>query len=97
MNRNKSFQELPTLLDGVLEKYHLKEQIKTEQIITNWEKLVGAKIANKCTPVEFSDQILIVRAKNETWRLELARRQGDLLNLVNGENKTPLVKKIKIV
>ena len=97
MNRSKKVQELPTLLDDILEKYQLKQKVRENQIISNWEKIVGTKLAQKCTAIEFSDGVLTVKAENETWRQELALRQSDLLNLVNGENDTSFVKKIKIV
>lgn len=97
MTPNKSFKELPSVLQDLLQKYQLDEQIRKEQILNNWEKIVGKKIARQCTPVRIEEKTLILQVKTETWKQELALRQGDLLNLVNVQNKYSFVKKIKII
>jgi predicted nucleic acid-binding Zn ribbon protein len=97
MTRNKNFQDLPSILNNVLKKYELTESIQSNQIFTRWEILVGEKIARQCRPVELVNGELVVRAKNNIWKQELAQRRDDLLNLVNGRIKSSLVKKIKII
>ncbi len=97
MTRNKNFQDLPSVLENVLKKYDLTESIQGNQLFTRWEILVGEKIAKQCKPVEFTHGELVVQAKNNIWREELAQRQDDLLNLLNGRIKSSLVKKIKII
>jgi len=94
---NKNYKELPAVLNKLLKKYNLEQAVKQEQIINHWESLVGKQISKNCEPLEVKNGVLIVRAKNNLWRQELAQRQEDLLNLVNGQNKTSLVKKIKII
>ena len=97
MTRNKNFQDLPTVLKNVLKKYELTESIESNQLFTRWDIFVGEKIAKQCKPVEFTNGELVIQAKNNIWRQELAQRQDDLLNLLNGRIKSSLVKKIKII
>jgi len=97
MTRNKNFQDLPSILENVLKKYDLTESIQNNQLFTRWEIFVGEKIAKQCKPVEFIHGELVIQAKNNIWREELAQRQDDLLNLLNGRIKSSLVKKIKII
>lgn len=97
MTHNKSFQDLPSVLQKILKKYELTEAVKNEQLITQWDSLVGEKIAKQCKPIELNDGELVIKAKNNIWKQELAQRQDDLLNLLNGRIKSSLVKKIKIL
>ena len=97
MTRNNNYQDLPSILQNLLKKYDLREAVVGEQIINNWESLVGDKISKQCKPVEINDGELVIKAKNNIWKQELAQRQDDLLNLLNGKIKSTLVKKIKII
>ena len=97
MTRSNNYQDLPSVLQNVLKKYDLKEAVESEQIIHHWDKLAGEKISKQCKPVSFKDGELIVKAKNNIWKQELAQRRDDLLNLLNGRIKSSLVKKIKII
>jgi predicted nucleic acid-binding Zn ribbon protein len=97
MTPTKRYQDLPSVMQSLLKKYDLTEAVKSEQIINDWDSLVGEHISKQCKPVEFRDGELIIKAKNSIWREELAQRQMDLLNLLNGRIKSSLVKKIKII
>jgi predicted nucleic acid-binding Zn ribbon protein len=97
MTRSNNFKDLPSILENVLKKYELTETIHRNQIFTRWEILVGEKIAKQCKPVDFIHGELVIKAKNNIWRQELAQRRDDLLNLLNGRIKSSLVKKIKII
>ena len=97
MTRSRKFQALPSILQNVLKKYDLTDAVDSELLFNRWESLVGEKISKQCKPVKFNDGELIVQAKNNIWKQELAQRQDDLLNLINGKIKSSLVKKIKII
>ena len=97
MTRSKTFQDLPSVLENILKKYELTEAVKSEQLMAQWNSMVGDKIAKQCKPIEINDGELIIKAKNNIWKQELAQRQDDLLNLLNGRIKSSLVKKIKII
>lgn len=93
----KAVKDISTVLKSILDKYHLSDAIEKEQIFSNWEKLVGKDIAKMCKPVNFENNELTLQAKNTVWREELATRQKDLLNLLDGRIKSSLIKKIKII
>lgn len=97
MTSPKNYQDLPSVMQTLLKKYNLTEAVKTEQILNRWDSLVGKQISKQCTPVEIKEGVLVVKAKNNIWKQELAQRQDDLLNLLNGRIKSSLVKKIKII
>jgi predicted nucleic acid-binding Zn ribbon protein len=47
-----------------------------------WPKLVGARIAAVCTPVEWRDRTLVVEVLDPAWRAGLERVQEDLLERI---------------
>jgi len=97
MTRKNSYQDLPSILQNLLKKYDLTEAVNSEQIFNRWESLVGYNISKQCKPVALNEGELVIEAKNNIWKQELATRQKDLLNLLNGRIKSSLVKKIKII
>jgi len=97
MTRNNKFQDLPSVLQNLLKKYGLSETVIREQIFNGWESLVGDKISKQCKPVELNDGKLVIRAKDNLWKHELAQRHKELLNLLNKKIDSSFVKKIKII
>jgi predicted nucleic acid-binding Zn ribbon protein len=97
MTPKNSFKDVPSVLSNLLKKHKLDTAIRQEQILQGWENIVGRSMAQKCRPLEFENDVLIIQAKDELWKQELALRHDDLVNLVNGRINTLLVKKIKIV
>ena len=87
-----NFKDMPSILKKVLNKYNLTESVLKNNIINNWESMVG-----QCTPVALTGNILTIRAKDNIWKQELAHRQKDLVNLLNEQLQSTLVKKINII
>ena len=97
MTPKNNFKDMPSVLKKVLSKYNLTDSILKDKILNNWESMVGKKIANQCMPVALTGKILTIRAKDNIWKQELAHRQKDLVNLLNEQLQTSLVKKINII
>ncbi len=97
MTPKSTFKDLPSVLRAVLKKYNLSETVAKEQLTGNWNKIVGDKLSDKCVPVELIDGELTIKAKNNFWKEELALRQQDLVNLLDGRIGLSIVKKIKII
>jgi predicted nucleic acid-binding Zn ribbon protein len=97
MMPKSTFKDLPSVLQAVLKEFNLSDTVAKEQLINNWNKIVGDKLSDKCIPVELNDGVLIIKAKNYFWKEELALRQQDLVNLLDGRIGLSLVKKIKII
>ena len=81
----------------MLKEFNLSDTVAKEQLIDNWNKIVGDKLSDKCVPVELKDGELTIKAKNYFWKEELALRQQDLVNLLDGRIGLSIVKKIKII
>ena len=93
----KQYKDLPTVLKKILEQYQLSDVVAKEKLLKNWTNIAGEKLSEKCYPVDLVDGILTIKAKNKIWKEELALRQHDLVNLLDRQIGTSLVKKIKII
>jgi predicted nucleic acid-binding Zn ribbon protein len=94
---NKNFQNIQLVLNKVLKNYGLENQVKNEQLINNWEKIVGKKLSEKCIPIKIENNILILKSKNSIWRNELKLRQKDLLNIIYESTGNKLITNIKFL
>ncbi|TFH02663.1 MAG: DUF721 domain-containing protein [Calditrichales bacterium] len=93
----KTYKDISFVLRNIVNEYHLDVDLSSQKIISNWETLVGKKIAKLCTPVSLNKDELTVKAVNNVWKQELALLHEDLVNLLNDRLNMPQVKKIKIV
>lgn len=96
MHKN-DFKDLHAIMENLLKKYDLSDELIKQKIFNNWESVVGHKISIQCKPVEIKNGELLIQARNTIWKHELGQRQADLLNLLNGKIKSSLVKKIRII
>ena len=88
---NKNFQNIQQVLEKVLKNYGLENKVKNEQLINNWEKIVGKKLSEKCIPIKIENNTLILKSKNSIWRNELILRQKDLLNIIKLNNNDEVI------
>ncbi len=97
MTPKKQYRDLKSVLKTVLKDYNLSDTLAKEDVIDNWNKIVGDKLSDKCMPIKLENGELTIKAKNIIWKEELARRQYDLVNLLDRQIGMSLVKKIKII
>ena len=97
MTPKKTYRDLSSIMQNLLNKYKLTEKVQKELLFSNWASIVGSKISKQCKPINLDGDVLIIEAKNEIWKQELAIRQKDLVNLVNSGTKGTFVKKINIL
>ncbi len=59
-----------TVLEKLLPKLGLEQQVRHGQLVTDWPRIVGHANARHSKPVAFRDGILIVSVDNSVWRME---------------------------
>ena len=94
---NKDFQNIQQVLNKILKNYSLENQVKKNQLFSNWDKIVGKELAEKCIPIKMEYNILFLKAKNSVWRNELNLKQKDLLNIIYENTGNKLITKIKFL
>ena len=93
----KEFKPLKSILSMVIEHHGLEHSIQNIQIFQKWPEIVGSSIAKQCKPVSIEDDTLYVEINNQIWRTELARRQRELVTLLDKNIIHNHIKKIKLI
>ena len=91
------FKPIKTILNSVIEKQGIDNKLQEIQIFHNWSDIVGKSLAKQCTPVSLEENTLYVEVKNSIWRTELAKRQQELVNLLDKSINHNHIKKIELI
>jgi predicted nucleic acid-binding Zn ribbon protein len=96
-NRESLPNHAASVIEGLLEKTKspLAEDFKRYRLKLDWATIVGATIAEKCSPVAFSHGVLFIWVTNSTWLNQLFFVRGEILKKVNKYNGPKWAKEIR--
>ena len=66
------FEKINELLDVFLNNKNLKNTKERDLIESIWEEKINSEIKKNTTILSFKNGILLVKAKNPTWKMELS-------------------------
>ena len=66
------FEKINELLDVFLNNKNLKNTKERDLIESLWEEKINSDIKKNTTILSFKNGILLVKAKNPTWKMELS-------------------------
>ena len=66
------FEKINELLDVFLNSKNLKNTKERDLIESVWEEKINSDIKKNTTILSFKNGILLVKAKNPTWKMELS-------------------------
>ncbi len=69
--------------------------LKRATLFAGWEKIVGAEIADHCSPVKLVDGELLLQAESTAWATQIRMLSPQLLRLINAEIGNRTVTRIK--
>lgn len=83
-------------LSAYLKKSGLRERVEQGEVVAQWPRLVGPKIAAVTEPLHVTaDGMLFVAVKTSAWMSELSLLEPELLRAVNGRGRGKPVSKIR--
>ena len=85
------------IVDGLLDRLGIAEQVERANVLNEWEELVGPAIADRAAPVRFRDGTLFVEVLSASWRMELNMMRRDLLRRLNAGKKRGTIERIVFV
>lgn len=65
-----------------LKEFGLDKKARSYSVITNWEKIVGERVAAATTAEKLEKGILTVRVKSAAWRYELTMQKNSILEKI---------------
>ncbi|MFH0931361.1 MAG: DUF721 domain-containing protein [Candidatus Zixiibacteriota bacterium] len=87
-------ESLRGVLQNLLRSLGLEKRIKEQELVLNWEKIVGEKIADKAKAYKIEGNKLFVRVESSCWRNELFYLTKDITEKLNCSVHQELVKDI---
>lgn len=72
-----------TILKKVVRDLHLGKKLLQYEVVNEWEKIVGKKIASVTTVEKVVDGKLIVRVNSSAWRNELSFLKREIIKKIN--------------
>jgi predicted nucleic acid-binding Zn ribbon protein len=65
-------------------------------VMGRWPAIVGAEVATHCTPVTFTDGVLIVRAESTAWATQLRLMSSSILGRLETEIGKDAVTELRV-
>ena len=81
------FKKINNLLDLFLENKNFKKTKKRDLVEFVWEKEVNVEIKKNTTILSFEKGILLVKAQNPTWKMELSLLKESLKKKLTNKKK----------
>lgn len=90
----KGPESIGSVLGNLLKDLGLEKRIKEQEVIVNWEKIVGNNIAENTKPFKIEGAKLFLKVKSSAWRNELFYLKKELISKLNESAKQELIKDI---
>lgn len=84
-------------LDRLLADRGWKVDVAVGSVMGRWPDIVGAEVAQHCTPVTFEHGVLTVRADSTAWTTQLQLLESTIMTRLDGEVGQGTVSALKIV
>ncbi len=94
--RNREYMSLRDAIDQFLSQHGLKDKAKTQQVIVNWEQIMGKPLAEQTEKIWYQQHILYLKIPSPVWRQELNSAKREIIKIVNQQIGEDLVKEVKI-
>jgi predicted nucleic acid-binding Zn ribbon protein len=90
----------PSLLGDQMDRLLLDRgwnvDVAVGSVMGRWPAIVGADVAAHCTPVTFSDGVLIVRAESTAWATQLRLMSSSILGRLETEVGKDAVRELRV-
>jgi predicted nucleic acid-binding Zn ribbon protein len=86
---------LQNVISEVLKEFGLEKKARNYELLTEWARIVGEKIASATVAEKLEKGILTVRVKNTVWRYELTMQKASILEKIAKEYGTGFVRDIQ--
>ena len=98
VNQNPTDPQLISdVLNNLIQDREWQSGIAEGNLFANWEKLVGAEIAEHTEPIAILDGVLTIKTSSTAWAVQLNLIRNDLLASLQASAPGALVEKLSIL
>ncbi|MDP5170452.1 MAG: DUF721 domain-containing protein [Bacteroidia bacterium] len=94
---SKPYQSLGDAIKSFLEIHGLDEEAAIQQVIANWESLMGKPIAQVTEKIWFKGGIFFVRIASPVWKSELQLSREKIRTMLNEQMGKEIVREVRLV
>jgi hypothetical protein len=84
------------LVRAVLKRHGVEAAVREHRIVTEWETIVGPRVAARAWPDGLKNGVLFVRVTNSAWLQELGFLREPLARAANQAIGAPLVREVHL-
>ena len=93
--RSEKLQSFSGLLNVLGGEFRLEELQEYYDALTDWEGLVGPRVASHTKPLYINERTLFVASEGSAWTQEISFRKNAIVRGVNNRLGRSLVKDVK--
>ena len=98
VNQNSTDPQLISdVLNNLIQDREWQSGIAEGNLFANWEKLVGAEIAEHTEPIAILDGVLTIKTSSTAWAVQLNLISNDVLASLQASAPGALVEKLSII
>lgn len=98
VNQNPTDPQLISdVLNNLIQDREWQSGIAEGNLFANWEKLVGAEIAEHTEPIAILDGVLTIKTSSTAWAVQLNLISNDVLASLQASAPGALVEKLSII
>jgi len=90
-----SFTVLSQILQKVLREQDFKGDVEAYRVFSEWQAIMGQKLAEHTRPVRLADRRLYVEVDDHVWLAQLKYMKADMLGKIDRAIKPGLFKDLK--
>ena len=90
-------QQIGSVLDELVQSRDWRQGLAEGNIFADWEKIVGAEIAARSTPISLVDGQLTIQTSSTAWATQLNLISTELLQTISGSAPGALVEKLVFI
>jgi len=93
-SRKAEVHSLKECIDELLDMYRIRGRFNQTQIISSWEKLMGASVSKRTTNIFFRDKTLFIKLSSASLKHELSMSKTKIIQLLNEEAGDKVVEEV---
>jgi len=94
--RNSNEESIASVIQKMLNAYHLKDGLNTVMVADLWEKLMGNAIQHRTISINLKNKVLTVKVDSAVLRQELQFKREEIKNAMNTELKAEIILEVQI-
>lgn len=93
----RSYLSLGDAIQAFLKKHKLKDEADIQQIIMDWEQIMGKPIAQRTGKLYLRGHTFCIHVTDPVWRQELQMARGKIKDTINRRLGRTLVEDVRIL